>query len=60
MLEILHYYQQTEKMNMKKKRRYMKPSVKVFELQQQPILLVGSNGLDGLPNFAPGGNPVGS
>ena len=28
---------------MKTKKRYVKPSVKVFELEQQPQLLVGSN-----------------
>ena len=29
-----------------KKREYEKPSMKVFELKQQPQLLVGSNGTD--------------
>ena len=31
---------------MKKKQFYEKPSMKVFELKQQPQLLVGSNGTD--------------
>ena len=31
---------------MKKKQFYEKPSMKVFELRQQPQLLVGSNGTD--------------
>ena len=31
---------------MKKKQFYEKPSMKVFELKQQPQLLAGSNGLE--------------
>ncbi len=34
---------------MKKKQFYEKPSMKVFELKQQPQLLAGSNGSGDLP-----------
>lgn len=34
---------------MKKKQFYEKPSMKVFELKQQPQLLVGSDGYGNLP-----------
>ena len=41
-----------------KKREYEKPSMKVFELKQQPQLLAGSNGVDPLSPFNPGGDPL--
>jgi len=34
-----------------KKREYEKPSMKVFELKQQPQLLAGSNGQAGVQNY---------
>ncbi len=37
-----------------KKKQYLKPSMRVFELRQKPALLAGSNG-DG--NLNPMGNP---
>jgi len=44
---------------MKKKQFYEKPSMKVFELKQQPQLLAGSgNGADPLSPFNPGGDPL--
>ena len=43
---------------MKKKQFYEKPSMKVFELKQQPQLLAGSNGVDPLNPFNPGGDPL--
>ncbi len=36
-----------------KKREYEKPSMKVFELKQQPQLLAGSNGGNRSPYGAP-------
>lgn len=36
-----------------KKKEYKKPSMKVYELQQQPQLLAGSNG-----GGMPGGEPA--
>lgn len=39
---------------MKKKQFYEKPSMKVFELKQQPQLLAGSNGTD---PYTPDNNP---
>ena len=36
---------------MKKKQFYEKPSMKVFELKQQPQLLAGSNGQAGVQNY---------
>lgn len=42
----------------RRKKMYVKPSVKVFDLKQEPQLLVGSGGL-GSPNpFNNGGNPL--
>lgn len=52
-------------MNMKKK-DYLKPHMEVYEFQQQPRLLAGSNDLPDIPDvpsmpgFTPGGNPFGS
>jgi hypothetical protein len=44
---------------MKKKQFYEKPSMKVFDLRQQPQLLAGSNGgLDPLSPFNPGTDPL--
>jgi len=44
-----------------KKKIYEKPSMKVYELNQQPQILVGSNGgLDPLSPFAPGSDPLNS
>ena len=43
---------------MTEKRKYEKPSMEVFELQQQQQLLAGSNGVpDPLDPFTPGGDP---
>ena len=39
-----------------KKREYEKPSMQVFELKQQPALLVGS-GLNDPSDYPNGGNP---
>jgi len=39
---------------MKKKQFYEKPSMKVFELKQQPQLLTGSGGTD---PYTPDNNP---
>jgi hypothetical protein len=39
---------------MKKKQFYEKPSMKVFELKQQPQLLAGSGGTD---PYTPDNNP---
>jgi len=36
---------------MKKKQFYEKPSMKVFELKQQPQLLAGSNDQTGVQNY---------
>ena len=36
---------------MKKKQFYEKPSMKVFELKQQPQLLAGSGGQAGVQNY---------
>ena len=36
---------------MKKKQFYEKPSMKVFELKQQPQLLAGSNGTGNLDDY---------
>ena len=33
------------------KKKYEKPSMQVFELKQQPQLLVGSNGQAGVQNY---------
>jgi len=41
---------------MKKKQFYEKPSMKVFELKQQPQLLAGS-GLGNPDDYPNGGNP---
>ncbi len=42
-----------------KKKMYEKPTTKVYVLNQQPQLLVGSNGgLDPLSPFAPGNDPL--
>ena len=43
---------------MKKKHFFEKPSMKVFELKQQPQLLAGSNGVDPLSPFNPDGDPL--
>ena len=36
---------------MKIKKKYEKPSTKVFELKQRPVLLVGSNGEAGVNDY---------
>ena len=36
---------------MKTKKKYEKPSTKVFELKQRPVLLVGSNGEVGMNDY---------
>ena len=41
-----------------KKREYEKPSMKVFELKQQPQLLAGS-GLGNPDDYPEGGDPLG-
>ena len=43
-----------------KKRTYQKPSVKVYEMKQQPQLLAGSGdgGLNPLNPFTPGNDPL--
>ncbi len=41
-----------------KKREYEKPSMKVVLLKRQPQLLAGSNGVDPLSPFNPGGDPL--
>ena len=43
-----------------KKKQYEKPSMQVFELKQQPMLLAGSGngGLDPLSPFNPGSDPL--
>lgn len=43
-----------------KKRKYQKPAMQVFELKQNPKILVGSGdgGLDPLSPFNPGTNPI--
>ena len=43
---------------MTKKKLYEKPSMQVFDLKQQPQLLAGSNGVDPLNPFNPGGDPL--
>ena len=44
---------------MTEKRKYEKPSIEVYELQQQQQLLAGSNGVpDELDPFTPGGDPL--
>ena len=40
------------------KKKYEKPAMQVFELKQQPQLLAGSNGVDPLNPFNPGGDPL--
>ncbi len=45
--------------NMKEKRNYEKPSMKVVLLKQRTMLLAGSgNGVDPLSPFAPGSDPL--
>ena len=34
-----------------KKKQYLKPSMRTFELRQKPALLAGSNGDAGLQNY---------
>jgi len=41
-----------------KKKQYQKPSMKVVLLQQRTMLLAGSNGVDPLSPFNPGGDPL--
>ena len=43
-----------------KKRTYQKPSMKVYEMKQQPQLLAGSGdgGLNPLNPFTPGNDPL--
>lgn len=44
---------------MTEKKKYEKPSMQVFKLQQQQQLLTGSNGVpDELDPFTPGGDPL--
>ena len=43
-----------------KKKKYEKPSMQVFELQQQPRLLQTSGDLPAMPGYPGGGNPLGS
>lgn len=42
------------------KKKYVKPSMEVYEFNNQPRLLAGSGdgGLDPLSPFNPGGNPL--
>ena len=44
---------------MERKKYYVKPSLKVFELKQEPQLLVGSGGLGSPSPFRNGGDPLG-
>ncbi len=43
---------------MTKKKLYERPSMKVVLLKCQPQLLAGSNGVDPLSPFNPGGDPL--
>ena len=40
------------------KRKYEKPAMQVFELQQQPVILAGSGELDPMSPFNNGGDPL--
>ncbi|MBR6275644.1 MAG: hypothetical protein IKR31_01735 [Prevotella sp.] len=48
------------KKDIKQKRTYVRPAMRVHELRMTPRLLVGSGngGLDPLSPFTPGGNPI--
>ena len=41
-----------------KRKEYEKPSVEVVVMKQQPQLLAGSNGVDPVSPFNPGGDPL--
>ncbi len=43
---------------MKKKQVYVKPSMEVFKLKQQPALLAGSEGLGNPSDYPSGGDPL--